>query len=82
VEYAEIQRKLESAKTQQAILKGQREQLLRNLKELGHESIESAQQELTELQQYLETNEPAFNEQCRQFFAANQDSINAIGGLK
>jgi flagellar biosynthesis chaperone FliJ len=82
VELAEIQRKLESAKTQKMRLEGQREQLLRNLKDLGHESVDSAQQEIKELEQFITTNEPSFNQQCDEFFAANQDAINALGGLK
>lgn len=63
-------------------LEGQREQLLRNLKDLGHESVDSAQQEITELEQFIATNEPSFNKQCDEFFAANQDAINALGSLK
>jgi predicted nuclease with TOPRIM domain len=82
VEYAEIQRRLESAKTQKSKMEGQKEQLLHNLKELGHESVESAQTEIQELEQYIATNEPAFNQQCNEFFAANQSAITALGGLK
>jgi flagellar biosynthesis chaperone FliJ len=82
VEYAEIQRRLESAKTQKSKMEGQREQLLHNLRELGHESVESAQTEIQELEQYIATNEPAFNQQCNEFFAANQSAITALGGLK
>jgi predicted nuclease with TOPRIM domain len=82
VEYAEIQRRLESAKTQKSKMEGQKEQLLHNLKELGHESVESAQAEIQELEQYIATNEPAFNQQCDEFFAANQSAITALGGLK
>ena len=82
MEYAEIQRRLESAKTQKSKMEGQKEQLLYNLKELGHESVESAQAEIQELEQYITTNEPAFNQQCNEFFAANQSAITALGGLK
>ncbi|NBW19011.1 MAG: hypothetical protein EBR82_64650 [Caulobacteraceae bacterium] len=82
VDYAEIQKRLESAKTQRTRLEGQKEQLLRNLKDLGHETIESAQAEIKELEQYIETHEPSFNQQCDEFFAANQDAINALGSLK
>ena len=82
MEYAEIQRRLESAKTQKSKMEGQKEQLLYNLKELGHESVESAQAEIQELEQYIATNEPAFNQQCNEFFAANQSAISALGGLK
>lgn len=80
--YAEIQRKLELAKTQKSKMEGQREQLLHNLKELGHESVESAQAEIQELEQYIATHEPAFNQQCDEFFAVNQSAITALGGLK
>jgi predicted nuclease with TOPRIM domain len=82
VEYAEIQRRLESAKTQKSKMEGQKEQLLYNLRELGHESVESAQAEIQELEQYIATNEPAFNQQCDEFFSANQSAITALGGLK
>jgi hypothetical protein len=82
VEYAEIQRRLELAKIQKSKMEGQKEQLLHNLRELGHGSVELAQVEIQELEQYIATNEPAFNLQCDEFFAANQSAITALGGLK
>lgn len=75
---AEITRKLEQAKQAKARLEGQRDSLEQNLKALGHDTIQSAQEELEGLQKYVSENEPDLQSRIEQFLAKHGDTLAAF----
>ena len=66
---ADILKQLETLKAQKARFEGQREQIMKQLKELGHDTVESAQAEIDELNEFITTTEPSLEEQYAQFVA-------------
>lgn len=78
MEVAEILKKLEQAKAYKSRLEGQKDQLMASLKALGHDTVESAQKELDELNEFIQVTEPSFTEQYEQFLNDYGDTLAAI----
>ena len=78
VDAKQLQSTLEKAKTQRAKLSGQREQLIRSLKDLGHDSPESVQREIDELEEFIRTTEPSITEQYDAFIREYGDIIQTL----
>lgn len=78
VDLAQITKQLEQAKAHKARLEGRREQLLRSLKDLGHDAIDSAQAEAAQIRTFLETAEPDLKEKYDNFIATHGPTLNAI----
>lgn len=78
MDLAQITKQLEQAKAHKARLEGRKEQLLKTLKDLGHDTVESAQAEATEINAFLETAEPELKAKYDNFVATHGPTLGAI----
>lgn len=79
---AEIIRKLEAAKQAKARLEGQRDRLEAELKALGHETIQSAKDEIERLEQNVARLKPDLESRYSKFLADHGDSLSAFAGSR
>jgi chaperonin cofactor prefoldin len=75
VDSAEIIRKLDQAKQAKARLEGQRDRLEAELKALGHETIQSAKDELERLEQNVARLKPELDTRVAKFLADHGDTL-------
>jgi hypothetical protein len=80
VDSAELTRKLEQAKQAKARLEGQRDRLEADLKALGHDTIQSAKDELERLQQYVDTNKPDLEKRVAAFEETHGATLATFSG--
>lgn len=78
MDFAEITRKLEQAKQAKARLEGQKDSLEQNLKALGHDTIQSAQEELERLQKYVSETDPDLQRRVADFMEKHGVTLAAF----
>lgn len=78
--YQEIAKKLEQAKQAKARLEGQRDRLEADLKALGHDTIQSAKDELERLQQYVDTNKLGLGQRVAAFEETHGATLATFSG--
>lgn len=76
----EIAKKLEQAKQAKARLEGQRDRLEADLKALGHDNIQSANEELKKLQDYVDTNKPDLEKRLAAFEETHGATLASFSG--
>ncbi len=74
----ELQALLSKTKTKVDRLNGQREQIVKTLKEMGHETPASLKKEIDELQEFLRVTEPGLAEQYNDFYEQYGDLIKTL----